>query len=190
MPWRARDKLLQMTETAKFFDEMRDPDGAPHPPYAKYDAWFSAEDKARIRRKATEAEEVFRRTGITFNVYGDPDAGERLIPFDVIPRIIGGGEWVKVTRGIEQRVRAINAFLHDMYHRREILRAGRIPAELFHHNVALLPEMMGVSPAGGGYTHIVGVDIVRTGPDAFFALEDNVRTPSGVSYMLENRETA
>lgn len=178
-----------MTEQPKFFDEMRAPDGSPHPPYAKYAAWHDAEDSRRIRRKSAEAEEVFRRTGITFNVYGDPSAAERLIPFDVVPRILGATEWMKLTRGIEQRVRAINAFLHDMYHRREILRAGRIPEQLFHHNEALLPEMIGVSPAGGVYTHIVGVDIVRTGTDEFFALEDNVRTPSGVSYMLENRET-
>lgn len=106
-----------------------------------------------------------------------------------MPRIISGREWTKLSRGIEQRVRAINAFLHDIYNRQEILRAGRIPVDLIARNVAFLPQMMGFSPPGGVYTHIVGTDIVRTGEDDFFVLEDNARTPSGVSYMLENRET-
>jgi len=178
-----------MSERSPFYDEMYDAEGAPNDPYAKYAAWFEAEERARLRQKASEAEGVFRRTGITFNVYGDPDATERLIPFDVVPRIIGAAEWARLTRGIEQRVRAINAFLHDIYHRQEILKAGRIPLNLIQDNDALLPQMIGVSPPGGVYTHIVGVDIVRTGRNDFFALEDNVRTPSGVSYMLENRET-
>ena len=94
-----------------------------------------------------------------------------------------------MSRGIEQRVRAINAFLHDIYHRQEILRAGRVPVELIAHNEAFLPQMIGMTPPGNVYTHIVGTDIVRTGKDDFFVLEDNARTPSGVSYMLENRET-
>jgi uncharacterized circularly permuted ATP-grasp superfamily protein len=106
-----------------------------------------------------------------------------------VPRIISAKEWSKLTRGIEQRVRAINAFLHDIYHRQEILRAGRVPVELIENNDAFLPKMLGVSPPGGVYTHIVGVDLVRTSENEFFVLEDNARTPSGVSYMLENRET-
>ena len=110
-------------------------------------------------------------------------------PFDIVPRIISSREWSRLTRGIEQRVRAINAFLHDIYHRQEILRAKRVPVELIARNSAFLPEMIGVSPPGNVYTHIVGVDIVRTGENAFYVLEDNARTPSGVSYMLENRET-
>jgi len=178
-----------MDERSPFYDEMFDGEGAPHAPYKRYADWFGGEARDRLNKKAAEAENVFRRTGITFNVYGDPDANERLIPFDVVPRIIGASEWSRLTRGIEQRVRAINAFLHDLYHRQEILKAGRIPLELIQHNEALLPQMIGVSPPGGVYTHIVGVDIVRTGENDFFALEDNVRTPSGVSYMLENRET-
>ena len=106
-----------------------------------------------------------------------------------MPRIISAREWAKLTRGIEQRVRAINAFLHDIYHRQEILRAGRVPWQLIANNEAFLPKMIGVTPPGGVYTHIVGTDLVRTGEDDFFVLEDNARTPSGVSYMLENRET-
>ncbi|NNE23497.1 MAG: circularly permuted type 2 ATP-grasp protein [Rhizobiales bacterium] len=162
---------------------------APRAPYQRYHDWITAEDAAGLRRKSSEAETFFRRTGITFNVYGDDEAAERLIPFDMVPRIISPHEWTRLAKGIEQRVRAINAFLHDIYHRQEILRAGRIPVELVAQNEAFLPKMIGVSPPGGVYTHIVGVDLVRTGADEFFVLEDNARTPSGVSYMLENRET-
>ncbi|MBU2943230.1 circularly permuted type 2 ATP-grasp protein [Shimia thalassica] len=158
-------------------------------PYKVYYDWFSNDDIKRLRRKSEDAEAFFRRIGITFNVYGQDEADERLIPFDIVPRIISAQEWARLERGIEQRVRAINAFLHDIYHRQEILRAGRIPKELISGNEAFLPEMIGVNPPGGVYTHIVGVDLVRTGPDEFFVLEDNCRTPSGVSYMLENRET-
>ncbi|EBA12192.1 hypothetical protein RCCS2_12884 [Roseobacter sp. CCS2] len=158
-------------------------------PYAEYDKWFAQEDAVRLSKKSKEAESFFRRTGITFNVYGQSAAQERLIPFDLIPRIIANREWTKLSKGIEQRVRGINAFLHDIYHRQEILRAGIVPVELIAQNEAFLPQMIGVSPPGGIYTHIVGTDIVRTGEDDFFVLEDNARTPSGVSYMLENRET-
>ncbi|ABD55593.1 circularly permuted type 2 ATP-grasp protein [Jannaschia sp. CCS1] len=178
-----------MTDQTRFFDEMTG--GAPQArgPYQPYDAWFQGEDLDEIRKKSAEAEGFFRRTGITFNVYGQTEADERLIPFDVVPRIISGREWTRLTRGIEQRVRALNAFLYDIYHRQEILRAGRVPRELIDGNEAFLPQMMGVAPPGGIYTHIVGTDLVRTGEDEFFVLEDNARTPSGVSYMLENRET-
>ena len=178
-----------MTETPRFFDELSDPAGAPRPPYRQFDEWFQAEDIRRLRQKSVDAETFFRRTGITFNVYGAKEADERLIPFDIVPRIISAREWAKLTRGIEQRVRAINAFLHDIYHRQEILRAGRVPWQLIANNEAFLPKMIGVTPPGGVYTHIVGTDLVRTGEDDFFVLEDNARTPSGVSYMLENRET-
>ncbi len=164
-------------------------DGGVRAPYSGYNTWFSAQDPTRLAKKSKEAEAFFRRTGITFNVYGQAAAQERLIPFDLIPRIIANAEWTRLSRGIEQRVRAINAFLHDIYNRQEILRAGIIPVELISRNAAFLPQMMGFSPPGNVYTHIVGTDIVRTGEDDFFVLEDNARTPSGVSYMLENRET-
>ena len=142
-----------------------------------------------MRSKNFEAETSFRRTGITFNVYGEDDAEERLIPFDMVPRILTAGEWRRLSKGIEQRVRALNAFLHDLYHRQEIIRSGRLPERLFRQNRAWLPQMVGFNPPGGVYTHITGIDLVRTGPDEFLVLEDNARTPSGVSYMLENRET-
>ncbi len=158
-------------------------------PYSAYSSWFGNENPKGLMKESREAEAFFRRTGITFNVYGQADAEERLIPFDIVPRIISGKEWSKLAKGIDQRVRAINAFLHDIYHRQEILRAGRVPIDLIARNEAFLPMMMGVEPPGGIYTHIVGTDLVRTGENDFFVLEDNARTPSGVSYMLENRET-
>ncbi len=178
-----------MTDTAACFDEMHTSNGGVRGGYETYCDWYHRQDPAMMRRKGQEAETFFRKTGITFNVYGDDAGEERLIPFDMVPRIITAGEWRKLVKGIEQRVRALNAFLHDIYHRQEIIRAGRVPLSLISKNAAFLPQMMGMTPPGGVYTHIVGIDLVRTGPDEFMVLEDNARTPSGVSYMLENRET-
>src|SRR5204863_602448 len=113
---------------------------------------------------------------------------ERLIPFDVIPRVFSAQEWRRLSAGIEQRVRALNAFLHDLYHRQEILRAGRIPRQVILQNEAFVPEMVGANPARGVYAHIIGIDIVRVSDSEFYVLEDNCRTPSGVSYMSEDRE--
>ena len=171
------------------FDEMRLDGSGLRAPYQKYETWFRQQDQMRLAEKMGDAESVFRRTGITFAVYGEENASERLIPFDIIPRILSGAEWRRLTQGIEQRVRALNAFLEDIYHRQEILRAGRIPKELIANNEAFLPEMIGVRPPSGVYTHIIGTDIVRVSENEFYVLEDNARTPSGVSYMLENRET-
>jgi uncharacterized circularly permuted ATP-grasp superfamily protein len=175
--------------TAATYDEMLDAGGAVQPAYCGFRSWFDAQDSGWLRQQEQVAERFFRRSGITFNVYGDDDGEERLIPFDLIPRIITAAEWRKLTRGIEQRVQALNAFLHDIYHRQEIIRAGRLPEFMVNRNPAFLPQMVGFEPPGAIYTHIVGVDLVRTGPDEFIVLEDNARTPSGVSYMLENRET-
>lgn len=173
-----------------YFDEMYgNSKDTARPPYKDYQKWIDGEDIRQLRKKSREAEAFFRRTGITFNVYGDDEAAERLIPFDIVPRVISAREWARLHKGIEQRVRAINAFLHDIYHRQEILRAGRIPQELIANNEVFTPQMIGVTPPGNVYTHIVGVDLVRTAENEFYVLEDNARTPSGVSYMLENRET-
>ncbi|MEO1426869.1 MAG: circularly permuted type 2 ATP-grasp protein, partial [Pseudomonadota bacterium] len=159
-----------MTRREDFFDEMRGHGESVRAPYAEYNDWLQTVDLASLRRKSREAEQFFRRTGITFNVYGRAEANERLIPFDLVPRIISAREWARLTRGINQRVRAINAFLHDIYHRQEIIRAGRIPKHLIANNEAFLPNMIGVSPPGGVYTHIVGIDLVRTGENDFFVL--------------------
>jgi uncharacterized circularly permuted ATP-grasp superfamily protein len=178
-----------MGTCVKPFDEMLAQFNGVRPPYEALKQWFDGQDPAKLAQKARDAEGVFRKTGITFAVYGDDEAAERLIPFDIIPRIIAADEWRRLEQGIEQRVMALNTFLDDIYHRQEIVRAGRLPKELIAHNPTFLPEMIGVRPAGNVYTHIIGVDLVRTEENKFYVLEDNARTPSGVSYMLENRET-
>ena len=169
------------------FDEMRDGELA-RATYAEIEAWIARTPLERLRQKSAEAELLFRRLGITFAVYGEGGDPERLIPFDIIPRIIAASEWRALSAGLEQRVRALNAFLADVYNERRILEAGIIPRALVLENEAYQPHMVGFRPPGGIYTHISGIDMVRTGPDDFFVLEDNCRTPSGVSYMLENRE--
>ena len=171
------------------FDEMSGLDGATRAPYARIEDWIERTGLDQLRLRSAEAEAIFRRIGITFAVYGEGGDPERLIPFDVIPRVFSAAEWARLDRGIRQRARALNAFLYDVYHRGEILRAGIVPAKLVYQNAAFVPAMIGVEPPGRVYSHIVGIDIVRTGEDSFQVLEDNCRTPSGVSYMLENRET-
>lgn len=174
---------------AAAFDEMNGSGAGVRHPYHSVHQWLQTQQFDELKRKHSDAETLFRRTGITFAVHGDGAATERLIPFDIIPRILSAAEWRRLAAGIEQRVRALNAFMYDIYHRQEIIRAGRIPEDLIIQNVAFLPEMMCVEPARGVYSHIIGIDIVRTAENEFFVLEDNTRTPSGVSYMLENRET-
>ncbi len=167
------------------FDEMGQ---AEHDAYAEIAAWLARTPVPLLAAKQAEAEVLFRRVGITFAVYGEGGDPERLIPFDIIPRILARAEWERLSRGLAQRVRALNAFLADCYGPRRILREGKIPAAPVLGNGQYRPEMEGFVPPGGVYTHIAGIDLVRTGPDRFWVLEDNARTPSGVSYMLENRE--
>ena len=163
-------------------------DASVRAPYAQLEAWMrSMPADLRIQKQA-EAEALFRRIGITFAVYGEGGDPDRLIPFDMFPRVFTHNEWARLERGIKQRARALNAFLVDVYGRGEIIRAGRIPANLVYQNAAYEKSVAGFVPPMGVYSHIVGIDIVRTGPSDFFVLEDNCRTPSGVSYMLESRE--
>jgi uncharacterized circularly permuted ATP-grasp superfamily protein len=170
------------------FYEMLDPTNALRACYTEVQTWVERTGIAGLNRRMEEAEAIFRRIGITFAVYGEGGDPERLIPFDLLPRIFTAQEWRTLDKGIRQRARALNAFLHDIYHRGEIIRAGIMPADIVYQNSAYRPEMVGFSPPGKVYSHIVGIDIVRTGHDSFEVLEDNCRTPSGVSYMLENRE--
>jgi len=170
-----------------FFNEMFD-QGQLRGPYARLQDWVNAMPEGLRNLKQAEAEALFRRIGITFAVYGEGGDPDRLIPFDMFPRVFTALEWNKLERGIKQRARALNAFLADIYSRGEIVRAGRIPAELVYLNEAYETAVAGIRPPKGVYSHIVGIDLVRTGPDQFYVLEDNCRTPSGVSYMLENRE--
>ncbi len=177
-----------MTARPTFFDEMRSGDGAVRPVYEAVARWLAEAPPDALANRKLEAEHFFRRIGITFNVYGDSDGAERLIPFDIVPRVLSGAEWQRLALGLEQRVKALNAFIADVYGDREIVAAGRVPEELILQNPAFQPEMCGFVPPGGVHVQIAGIDIVRVDGDMFYVLEDNARTPSGVSYMLENRE--
>jgi uncharacterized circularly permuted ATP-grasp superfamily protein len=170
-----------------YFNEMFDGDQV-RPPYARLEDWTRQMPAELRQMKQAEAEVLFRRIGITFAVYGEGGDPDRLIPFDMFPRVFTQPEWRRLEKGIKQRARALNAFLLDVYGKGEIVRAGRVPARLVYHNEAYERAVAGFTPPRGVYSHIVGIDLVRTGPDDFFVLEDNCRTPSGVSYMLENRE--
>ena len=170
------------------FDEMKGADGGVRPAYGELSRWLDEVPPDVLDYRRREAELLFRRIGITFAVYGEADAQERLIPFDVIPRIMSGAEWRLLEKGLTQRVKALNLFIKDIYGAREILRAGVVPDDLVFRNPAFRPEMSGQSVPHDIYVHIAGIDIVRVDADTFYVLEDNARTPSGVSYMLENRE--
>ena len=171
-----------------FYNEMMDANGGVRSHYQGYDEWLKATPPERIARKRAEADLAFHRVGITFAVYGEEAGKERLIPFDIIPRIIPSAEWTSMQAGLRQRVKALNMFLNDIYHDQEILKAGKIPAEQILNNAQYRPVMKGVDVPGGVYAHIAGVDIVRAGAGEFYVLEDNLRVPSGVSYMLEDRK--
>ena len=151
-------------------------------------AWIDDTPDTELRRRQQSAEATFRQLGITFAVYGDSDARERIIPFDIVPRVFLADEWARLSAGLVQRVEAINAFLVDIYGERKILDAGVLPPDLIFGNAQFRPEIAGIRPPHDIWAHICGIDLVRTGPDDFYVLEDNARTPSGVSYMLENRE--
>ncbi|MEY8877053.1 MAG: circularly permuted type 2 ATP-grasp protein [Leptothrix sp. (in: b-proteobacteria)] len=177
------------------FDEMHSSDTSVRDHYLGYDRWLQQQPRDMMRDRREEAEMIFRRVGITFAVYGDKDSGEgteRLIPFDLIPRVIPAHEWREMEAGLRQRVNALNRFIRDVYHGQDIIKAGIVPAEQILRNAQFRPEMVGVDVPGGLYSHISGIDIVRAantdGSGSYYVLEDNLRVPSGVSYMLENRK--
>jgi uncharacterized circularly permuted ATP-grasp superfamily protein len=181
--------------TRPSFDEMHAHSAAVREHYKAYDRWLAEQPRDIMKSRREEAEVIFRRVGITFAVYGDKDDGEgteRLIPFDLIPRVIPAHEWREMEQGLRQRVTAMNRFIHDIYHGQEILRAGLVPEEQILNNAQFRPEMMGVTVPGNVYSHISGIDIVRAanpdGSGSYYVLEDNLRVPSGVSYMLEDRK--
>ena len=156
--------------------------------YGEFENWLAEQPAETVARKRVEADLIFRRVGITFAVYGNNAGTERLIPFDIIPRIIPAHEWSQLQKGLTQRVQALNMFIHDIYHAQHIVKAGVIPAEQIFRNAQYRPEMQDVAVASDIYAHIAGVDIVRAGAGEFYVLEDNLRVPSGVSYMLEDRK--
>ncbi len=172
----------------RFFDEMGLEKDAVRPLYRRIERWLEETPADVLAARRAQAEYMFRRIGITFGVYGDKDAAERLIPFDIIPRLISRAEWTRLEAGITQRVNALNLFLRDVYGPRAILKEGLIPPELILRNPYYRPEMIGRRAPHDIWVHIAGIDIVRVDGDEFYVLEDNARTPSGVSYMLENRE--
>ncbi len=178
------------------FDEMNATATSVRAHYQSYQRWLTGQPADVMQARRAEAEMIFRRVGITFAVYGakdeDGSGTERLIPFDLIPRIIPAHEWASLERGLVQRVTALNRFIHDAYHGQEIVKAGVIPAEQIFQNEQFRPEMMGVTVPGNIYSHISGIDIIRAanaqGEGEYYVLEDNLSVPSGVSYMLEDRK--
>jgi uncharacterized circularly permuted ATP-grasp superfamily protein len=170
------------------YDEMLDSAGVPRAHCRQYYEWLREQPPEHLARKRTEADALFHRVGITFAVYGENEGTERLIPFDIVPRIVPAAEWQRLEQGLKQRVRALNAFLADVYHEQRILKAQLVPPEQILCNPQYRPEMQGVKVPGGIYAHICGVDIVRDHEGTLCVLEDNLRVPSGVSYMLENRK--
>src|ERR1700759_1721721 len=171
------------------FDEMNGPGDDLRPAYQELSRWLTETPPDALEYPPQEAELLFRRIGITFAVYGDADSTERLIPFDVIPRVLAASEGEPVKRGLEQRTKAINLYIKDVYSKREVLRAGIVPDDLVFQNPVFRPEMNGLRVPHDIYVFIAGIDIVRVDANTFYVLEDNARTPSGVSYMLENRES-
>ncbi len=172
----------------RHYDEMRAEGGEVRAHFRALAEWLADTPTERVAEKRREADLLFHRVGITFAVYGDEAGAERLIPFDTIPRVIPKDEWEALSRGLRQRVTALNRFLHDVYHGQEILKAGVIPAEQVLTNDAYQVAMLGLDLPNEIYSHVAGIDLIRHEDGLYYVLEDNLRTPSGVSYMLENRK--
>ena len=170
------------------FDEMREGGGGIRAPYEKIAQWLDTVPREQLQQRRLEAELFFRRGGITFAVYGDAQGEERIIPYDIVPRVLARAEWEHLARGLEQRVKTLNLYLADIYGPQNAIKAGIVPPDLVWQNPAYRPEMAGIEVPHGVYVHIAGIDVVRVDGDDFYVLEDNARTPSGVSYMLEGRE--
>ena len=167
------------------FCEMQSQHNQPH--LSKITKRLDGLDISALRRRARDAERELFNLGVTFTVYTDRDAIDRILPFDVIPRVLSKQDWATIESGVKQRVAALNLFLHDIYHDGHILKDGIIPAQLVKGNKNYRPEMQGVDVPQGTYVHICGTDLVRNENGTFLVLEDNGRCPSGVSYVLENR---
>jgi uncharacterized circularly permuted ATP-grasp superfamily protein len=174
--------------TGRHFDEMHASDGGVRAHFRPVAEWLAETPADRVAEKRREADLLFHRVGITFAVYGDNAGAERLIPFDTIPRVMPKAEWDQLAKGLRQRVDALNRFLHDIYHAQDILRRGVIPAEQVLTNDAYQVSMLGLELPNRVYSHVAGIDLIRHEDGSYYVLEDNLRTPSGVSYMLENRK--
>ncbi len=174
-------------DTGDFYDEMFLPDGTPRPEARALVDRIEGLPEGEFIRRHTAAEQALLNTGITFTVYGDEAGTERIFPFDVVPRIIAHDTWAPIERGLAQRVEALNHFIHDVYHDRRIIREGIVPAEVVESSPGYRTQCLGLEPPGGVWCHITGIDLVRDRDGTIYVLEDNLRCPSGVSYVLENR---
>jgi len=181
------DGLLRDYPHSHAFDEAIDVQGQPRGAYGEVLRWLEGYGAREFERRRQLIDLVFRNQGITFTVYGDERGTERSFPFDPVPRLIDAATWAHVDAGLRQRVRALNLFLADLYGEQAVLGDGIVPRQLIEQNPALRPSMRGVSVPHGVYTHIVGTDLIRDENGTFLVLEDNLRVPSGVSYMLANR---
>ncbi len=182
------ESVLGSYDTGGFFDEMLDSAGAPRDHYRELYALLTTMSSTQLAERAAVADAFFLTQGIGFTVYGDEAGTDRIFPFDLVPRIVPADEWSHVERGLQQRLQALNLFLADIYHEQRSLTEGIVPAELVFGSRSFRREMIGVDVPGGVYAHVGGVDLVRDGDGRYLVLEDNLRTPSGVSYMLESRQ--
>jgi uncharacterized circularly permuted ATP-grasp superfamily protein len=173
---------------AQYYDEMFTPEGSPRPHYAALAATLARMDRDEILGRVRSINTSLLQRGVTFTVYADSAGTERVFPFDVIPRILTAAEWTRIEKGIAQRVRAVNAFISDVYHDQHILREGRIPRELVFSSQHFNREMIDVDVPNDVYIHVSGIDLIRNEAGEFLVLEDNCRVPSGISYVLENRD--
>jgi uncharacterized circularly permuted ATP-grasp superfamily protein len=174
-------------DAGAFYDEMFDGQGQPRAGCALLARTLSSIPDEDLFRRQHAAERALLHMGSTFNVYGHEDGAEKIFPFDMIPRIISAGEWTSLERGLKQRARALNLFIDDVYHGQRILADGVVPRELVETATSYLPACRGLDPARGVWCHISGTDLVRAGDGLYYVLEDNMRCPSGVSYVLQNR---
>ena len=175
-------------ESEGFFDEMFDGEGKVRPHYQRILERFTEMDAQTFERKRALAEKAYLNQGITFTIYSGDEGTERIMPFDLVPRIIPADEWNLLERGLEQRLRALNLFLHDIYHDQRIIREGIIPLEIIRTAKHYRPELIGVDVPHDIYIHVCGTDLIRGADGGYLVLEDNGRCPSGVSYLLENRQ--
>lgn len=175
-------------ETKNIYDEMFQSSGAPRNSYNFLKSKMESLGSPELMKRSSSAEKALISLGITFTLYGDGETQERIMPFDVIPRIVPKEEWVDIERGLKQRIQALNLFLQDIYGKQKILKDKIIPREIIESSPGFLKQCMGLTPPKGIWIHITGTDLVRDGKGVFHVLEDNLRCPSGVSYVLENRE--
>src|ERR1035438_4525452 len=182
------DMKFDTYQTDGFHDEMFDDSGEARPEASLLLETIRSLEEGQLERCQRAAERLLLQLGITFNVYGDSSGTERIFPFDLIPRIVRADEWEWIERGLKQRIHALNAFINDIYHDQKILKDKIIPEEVIRSATSFRTECMGINPPGGVWCHITGTDLVRHGDGQIYVLEDNLRVPSGVSYVLENRD--